>query len=111
MRLVLLLTPLLCLSACGTVCDAAVAAENAANQRGEPCGSNSKVTVHDANKCNSGLSKCSPDDTKAIQSYIDCLNNLPQCTTDTQTSWNFSALGCELQPVGKISGTCSSAIF
>jgi hypothetical protein len=109
MRLALLLTPLLCLSACGTICDTAVAAENAANQRGQPC--NSTVTVHDANKCNSGLSKCSPDDTKAIQGYIDCLNNLPQCSTDTKTSWDFSALGCELQPVGKISATCSGAIF
>jgi hypothetical protein len=77
-----------------------------ANNRGQPCGLS--VTQHDVNKCNDGLSKCSPDDVTAIDNYAKCLNNLPVCDPSTKTSWALEALGCNFT---SISLMCSTAIF
>lgn len=96
------------LSGCGSVCDSAVAAENNSNRRGAECGQNN-IAVHDANRCNQNLSKCSPDDMKEIQAYADCLDALPACTSSNSVSWGFSRAGCVLQPIGRISGTCAGA--
>ncbi len=103
------LTLSLCLAAfsgCGTICDSTVNAEEEANTKGEPCGET--VKVHDAETCNSNLNNCSPADINQIQLYQQCLAGLAVCTDDTKTSWGLSAAGCELQPVGKISGACAA---
>jgi hypothetical protein len=100
----------LCAAACGTVCDSAAGAQRRANDKGRDC-SHQNITVNDANKCNSGLSKCSPDDVKELQAYADCLDALPVCSSSNSTSWAFSRAGCQLQPIGRISGECAGAIF
>jgi hypothetical protein len=100
---------LLCAAAvgCGNICNVVVNAEQDANSKGSQC-SNSKVTVHDASKCSANLNECSPDDVSEMQLYAQCFENLSVCTPDTQTSWNLSALGCELQPAGKLSAACAA---
>ncbi len=106
----LLLSAALALCACGSVCDNAVAAERAANAKAKDCGL-TDITVHDANKCNSNLQKCSSDDLKEIDNYATCLNNLPVCTDANKTSFNFSRSGCVLQPIGRLSNTCAGSIL
>jgi hypothetical protein len=98
-------------SGCGTVCDGVVASESGANQKALNCNLQN-ITVHDANKCNSGVnSKCSADDISALKNYAACLNNLPACTSDTEVSFNFSRSGCVSQAASKISLTCLGGIL
>lgn len=98
------------LSACGSVCDQAIAAERSANQKGVNC-STQNITVHDSNKCNTGLSKCNSDDLNEIGNYTNCLNSLPNCSTGNEIQWNGQRQGCINQAFFKISLTCQSNIL
>ena len=98
------------LSACGTPCSRIANAENAANEKGKAC--NSKTTAWDSarlQKCESGLSKCSPDDTKQLDAYADCLNKLDVCVDGQSLSWGLQRLGC-VEPLTKVSLACTGAI-
>src|ERR1043165_5063594 len=106
----LALLSLLALCACGTVCDGVVASEQRQDQNAKSCGLNG-ITVHDANKCNNNMSKCSQDDMTELQNYARCLDGLQMCTSSNKTSYSFALAGCQLQPFGRLSFSCSSAIF
>jgi hypothetical protein len=106
MRLVLFVTPLLCLAACGSVCDHIGSSEQQLLQRGQAC--NPNWTAHDVNTCNSGLNSCTPNDTQAMGNYIQCLDNIGTCSSSSSLSWNLSVLGCG-QPLGQISLSCRGA--
>src|SRR5437868_1969232 len=106
----LALLPLLALCACGTVCDGVVASEQRQDQNAKNCGLNG-ITVHDANKCNNNMSKCSQDDMSAMKNYAQCLDNLPMCSSSNKTSYRFSLAGCQIEGATRISFGCSSAIF
>jgi hypothetical protein len=108
MRTALLIAPLLCFAGCGTVCDEVAAAERDINTKGMPCNSTNHG-VRDTTRCNNGLSKCSPDDVKALDSYAKCLNMQPVCDSSTSLSWGLAVAGC-VQPLGNVSFACSSAI-
>lgn len=101
---------LLAASGCGSVCDTVAAAERQANSKALDCNL-TNITVHDASTCNGGLQKCNSDDLTELNSYATCLNNLPVCTKATETQFNFSRLGCTLQPIGRITPTCANAIL
>lgn len=107
---VCLLAVLLAVTGCGSVCDSAVAAERNANQKGVDC-SVQNITVHDANKCNSGLQKCNSDDLNEIQTYSNCLNSLPQCTSGNEIQFRGQRDGCVNQAFFKISFACQSNIL
>jgi hypothetical protein len=108
MRTALLLVPMFSFAACGTVCDQAVAAEQGAKSKSNAC--NVNVTIHDANKCDNNLTKCSADDMTQIQNYAKCLNDLPVCDPNTNGShWGLDEALCG-QPLLKLSLNCSTSI-
>ncbi len=102
----LLLAVGVALSACGgTVCDGAVKAEQGANQKSANCNAGS-ITVHDAQKCNSNLSKCNSDDLQEINNYGACLNALPVCSSNNEVQWSGQRQGCINQAAARISLNC-----
>jgi hypothetical protein len=106
MRLALLVSSLLGLAACGSVCDHIGSSEQQLLQRGQAC--NPSWTGHDINKCNMGLNSCAPNDTKAMGDYIQCLDNIGTCNSNSSLSWNLSVLGCS-QPLNQIGLSCRGA--
>lgn len=110
MRTLALLAVLGFVSACGSVCDQAVAAERSANQKGLNC-SQSNITVHDAQKCNSGLSKCNSDDLNELNLYAQCLNGVPVCSSSNEIQFAAQRQGCLNQAFARISFTCFGSIL
>ncbi|HSP18208.1 MAG TPA: hypothetical protein VLQ79_01745, partial [Myxococcaceae bacterium] len=49
-------------------------------------------------------SSCTDADKTKINNYVSCLNNLPTCTTTTQTAWLTSLSSCASQLTGVSSG-------
>lgn len=99
------------LAACGgSVCDNAVKAEQASNQKGALCGART-TTVHDAQKCNNNLSKCNTDDLNEINNYGACLNALPACASSNKIQWEGQRDGCINQAFQRISLTCFANIL
>ncbi|MBL8950112.1 MAG: hypothetical protein JNK82_05005 [Myxococcaceae bacterium] len=99
------------LSGCGgSVCDNAVKAEQAANAKSTSCNV-APITVHDAQRCNSGLSKCSSDDLKELESYGACLAALPACTPQNEIQWRGQRDGCTTQGFFRISLNCFANIL
>lgn len=48
----------------------------------------------EASSCTAAMKPCSKADEAKVQTYFDCLEQLPRCTLDTRTSFNDSFLSC-----------------
>ena len=60
-------------------------------------------------RCETGLSKCSPDDQKWLDIYADCLHKLPTCAEGQGLSWSLQRVSCS-ESLFKVSSNCGSAI-
>jgi hypothetical protein len=100
----------LVVTACGTPCSRIANAEAAANDKGKACNSSNTSwdTAH-VSRCEAGLSQCSADDQKSLDTYADCLQKLPVCSQGQGLSWNLQRLSCT-QSLVNVSGTCGAAI-
>ena len=97
-------------TACGTPCSRIANAEAAANDKGKACNSsNTNWDASHVSRCESGLSKCSADDQKWLDTYADCLQKLPTCAEGQSLSWNLQRVTCS-QSLINVSGNCGSAI-
>ncbi len=110
MKQTLMLVMSVFVSACGTPCSRIAAAEAAANNKGSACNSSSSNwdSAH-VTRCEAGLSKCSADDQKWLDTYADCLQKLPSCAQGQGTSWNLQRIACT-EPLFSVSGTCANAV-
>ncbi len=98
------------ISACGTPCTRIANAEAAANQKGKACNStSSNWDSSHVQRCEAGLTSCSADDQKWLDTYADCLQKLPTCADGQALSWNLQRVSCS-ESLFKISGKCGSAI-
>ena len=104
----MLLAVVIC--ACGTPCSRIANAEAVANEKGKACSSTSSgwdsSRVH---RCEAGLTSCSADDQKWMDTYADCLQKLPICADGQSLSWNLQRVSCS-ESLFKVSGKCGSAI-
>jgi len=48
----------------------------------------------DGKACSSSMRVCSRDDEQALQRYLDCVETLPVCTTDTRAAFTEKFLAC-----------------
>ena len=96
-------------SACGTPCSRIAAGEAAANDKGTACKADSTPwdSAH-VSRCESGLSKCSADDQQWLDTYADCLQKLPVCSSGQGFSWGLQRVGCA-ESLLKVSANCLSA--
>ncbi len=96
--------------ACGTPCSRIAGAEAVANDKGKACGaSSSNWEGARVSRCEAGLTKCSADDQKWLDTYGDCLQKLPTCSEGQGVSWNLQRVACS-ESLFKVSSSCGSAI-
>lgn len=97
-------------SACGTPCSRIAAGEAAANERGKACkSSSSQWDSSRVSRCEAGLTKCSADDQKWLDTYADCLQKLPTCAEGQGLSWSLQRVSCS-EVLFKVSSNCGGAI-
>ena len=94
------------LSGCN-VCNRLYSAQQSANDKGRDC--NNSSNLPDVNVCLNGLQSCSQNDINWLNTYADCLEKLPVCTSGQGFSWGLQRLGC-IESYAKVSGTCLQAI-
>lgn len=98
------------LVSCGTPCSRVANAEADATAKGKACsGSTTTWSSERLTRCEQNLSKCSPDDTKWLDTYADCLYKLQPCSEGQGFSYGLSRLAC-LESYLKVSLSCSSSI-
>lgn len=91
-------------------CARRASAESAADQKGKDCNAgNNGWTQSEVQSCEAGLPRCSPADLQALDAYVQCLEQLPPCTADHATSWQFSRLECATSHLFDISAACLNA--
>ncbi len=104
----LLLVPLaLVASGCSSPCARVNAAIDNVNRKGQACDSK-PLEAWPAQRCEEGLSKCSPDDLEQLEAYAQCLDNVPTCVKGQEFSFNLAVFGC-LQPLTQVSYNCASS--
>lgn len=100
------------LTGCGSstsnsaVCDNLASALTNLGTKYAACGTIPAVPF-DKNQCVNAFnsSGCSDADKTKINNFSSCINNLPNCTTATITTWQTSFQNCEAQLNG-ISSSC-----
>lgn len=98
----------LALAGCGDVCTRIGGARDLTNDKARNCNA-STDSAYDVAACQRGLSKCSPDDVKELESYAQCLESLPLCQEGQELSFGLARLGC-VQPLTRVSYACSNAM-
>lgn len=98
----------LVVAGCGDVCTRIGGATDVTNEKAKNCGT-STSNPYDVAACQRGLSKCSPDDVKELESYAQCLESLPMCQEGQEMSFGLARLGC-VQPLTRVSYACANAM-
>jgi hypothetical protein len=64
-------------------------------------------TEAEREQCEQNLESCSDSDKEALNKFIDCVNDLPDCTAATEQSWSASFLACAA-PLAGVSESCGA---
>jgi hypothetical protein len=59
----------------------------------------------DVKACTASMKVCSASDEQALQKYLDCVEQLPVCTTATRSTFNDKFLACA-SGMGQLSAGC-----
>ena len=90
---------------CGSICDRLESASKGIETKAKGCtGSTTTTDKFNKSTCESSLSNCNADDTKKINDYITCLEQVPTCSGDA-ISWSLGSL---LPCAAKLSGLSAS---
>jgi hypothetical protein len=87
-------------------------ASNSAQRTGS-CGGDTSITVNfSQSACENALSSnsCSGSDRSALAQASSCLDSLPQCTPDTETTFLGDVISCE-GDAQSVSGSCNTALL
>ncbi len=103
------------LAACGgssssSLCDKAGTVSNNLNGKVAGClapGQTTNFGVPTGQTCTQEVAQCNSNDQTILSNSLDCLNNLPNCTTATATQFASAASACA--PTG-LSTACNNAI-
>lgn len=94
MKLALAFMVSVLVSACGDVCARAGTVTSSFVKKESACVPTSEVVPFDEDACATSLSACSSSDLGAIDTYLDCLDALPTCSSDDKASFSAKVLGC-----------------
>jgi hypothetical protein len=88
------------------VCDNLASALTNVTAKFAACGT-VPASPFDKNQCVNAFNNggCTDADKTKINSFVACVNNLPNCTPATITAWETSFTGCESQLAG-LSSNC-----
>jgi len=108
LRLALASAVALALSGCN-LCDRYANFEASFQERHKACGDS--TSSFDKATCNANLSKCSAADQEKVNKYLDCMEKIPACTSNTRLSFLEATLNCGMSDeVRGISSECGSAL-
>lgn len=92
-------------SGCASVCDRLA---SPADKKGT-C---TNVTTNAVTKstCDANVSKCTADDLKAVNAFLDCYDALPVCASGKELEFAASMLTCASK-TSSVSAACNAALF
>lgn len=71
---------------------------------------NVSITAYDKAKCDAAvMTDCNQGDQKAIGEFLDCVDQLPACTPETESNFTSSLIGCAGK-IATISTKCQEAL-
>ncbi|MFO0594743.1 MAG: hypothetical protein U0228_05550 [Myxococcaceae bacterium] len=84
------------LSGCADVCTRAQTISDDWSKRHSACFPSGTLpnAPFESTACAAAMKPCSKADEQVVQRYLDCLEQLPKCTSDTRTSFNDEFLHC-----------------
>jgi hypothetical protein len=103
----------LALTGCsGSLCDDFDDSGKTLVEKVENCPSFDEVTYEEPTEaerqaCEDSLEACTDSDKEALNKFIDCVNDLPECTASTEQSFAASFLACAA-PLQSVSDACGA---
>ncbi len=64
-------------------------------------------TEAEKEQCEQSLESCSDTDKETLNKFLDCVNDLPDCTAATEQSWGNQFLACAV-PLANVSDSCGA---
>lgn len=94
MRLALFFLMATMVGACGDVCARAGEVTNSFVKKESACVATAAAVPFDEERCATSLTSCSSSDLSTVETYLDCLDALPACSSDDKASFSAKVLGC-----------------
>lgn len=103
----------LTLTACGgSICDDLEDSSKSLADKGEACGltvdDGDEVTDAERDACKEATKDCTDDDKKQVDAFVDCLNDIKDCSDKTaaeQQAFGLSVVACASKITG-LSASC-----
>jgi hypothetical protein len=94
-----------------SLCDNFGSTANNVLSKAQPCfqGQTPSVSLPTSAECNAAVARCSDTDKKALQTFLDCLNALPTCSSPTSPAWTNQLDACEATAHAGITTACADA--
>jgi predicted small secreted protein len=103
----------LVLTGCGSsVCEDFKGVSEDLTEKSKPCSDGTTGTDEpfDVQQCEADFVKCTDDDKKALEEYIDCLGDVDTCVKGQEDIFGGAVLACAFAAAGKLSDACTSTV-
>lgn len=103
----------LALTGCGgSICEDFKDVSDELTEKARPCSDGTTGTddPFDVQQCEADLAKCSDDDKKALEEYIDCLGDVETCEKGREDAFGGAVLACAFAAASKLSDACTSTV-
>jgi hypothetical protein len=96
----------------GSVCEDFKNVSEELSEKSKPCSDGTTGTDEpfDVQQCEADFAKCSDDDKKALEEYIDCLGDVDTCVKGKEDIFGGAVLACAFAAAGKLSDACTSTV-
>ena len=103
----------LALTGCsGSICQDFKDVSDDLSEKAKPCsdGTTGPDEPFDVLQCEEDLTKCSDDDKKALEEYINCLSEVDTCEKGKEDTFGGAVLACAFAAASKLSDACTSTV-
>jgi hypothetical protein len=103
----------LVLTGCGgSVCEDFKNVSEELSEKAKPCSDGTTGTDEpfDVQQCEADLAKCSDDDKKALEEYVNCLSGVDTCEKGKEDVFGGAVLACAFDAASKLSDACTSTV-
>ncbi|HVG60229.1 MAG TPA: hypothetical protein VNA24_16850 [Hyalangium sp.] len=96
----------------GSICEDFKDVSEDISEKAKPCSDGTPGTDEpfDVQQCEEDLAKCSEDDKKALEEYVDCLGDVETCEKGKEDVYGGAVLACAFAAAGKLSDACTSTV-
>lgn len=103
----------LVLTGCGgSICEDFKDVSEELTEKAKPCSDGTTGTDEpfDVQQCEADLAKCSEDEKKALEEYIDCLGDVDTCVKGQEDIFGSAVLACAFAAAGKLGDACTATV-